>query len=66
MKKLYFLALVMGLAFCGCCSKCVDDDDDDDVLITQPVTNNPLIVPSHGSGIPGMPSMPGSMPGSPR
>jgi len=66
MKKLYFLTLLIGFAFCGCCNKCSEDDDDDDILITQPVTNNPLIIPSHGSGIPGIPSNSGSVPGGPR
>ena len=68
MKKAFLLSLLFSfLFFGGCCQKCSeDDDDDDDILITQPVTNNPLIVPSHGSGIPGMPTLPGqgSKPGS--
>ena len=60
MKKAFLLSLLFSsLLLGGCCQKCSEDDDDDDILITQPVTNNPLIVPNHGSGIPGMPTLPG-------
>jgi len=60
MKKKFLLSFLLCSFFiCGCSQKSDDDDDDDDILITQPITNNPLIVPNHGSGIPGMPTLPG-------
>ncbi len=52
MKKWFLLAGV--LLFFGCSS---NQEEDDEVLITQPVTNNPLIIPKHDSGgISGLPS----------
>ncbi len=34
-------------------SSCTNGSDEEE-LITQPVTNNPLIVPNYGSGLPGL------------
>lgn len=53
MKKLIFLPFFILLLACGCCKSC-DDDDDDVEFSTKPVTNNPRIVPNHGSGMPFM------------
>jgi len=47
MRRLLFLSLI-GLA--GCFQTYNADDD----LRTIPVTNNPYVVPSHGSGLPGI------------
>lgn len=46
MKRFLFLSL-LGLA--GCFQTYNPDDD----LRTVPVTNNPNVVPNHGSGLPG-------------
>ena len=57
---LFILSMAaFGLTSCGAgSSSTAANDDDDDILITQPVTNNPLIVPNHESAIPGLPSFP--------
>lgn len=47
MRRLFFLTL-FGLA--GCFQTYNEDDD----LRAVPVTNNPHIVPTHGSGLPMM------------
>ncbi len=49
MKKCVFFLLPL-LTLTGCFQ--IYDEDDD--LRTIPVTNNPHVVPSHGSGMPGM------------
>lgn len=55
MIKLVSIFLLGSILFiCTSCSNCCDKDD----LNTIPVTNNPLIVPDHGSSIPGIPSSP--------
>jgi ABC-type glycerol-3-phosphate transport system substrate-binding protein len=62
MKKALAL-IAISLLFAGCsngkCSSCTSfNDEDDDILITQPVTNNPQLIPNHESAIPGMPGVP--------
>lgn len=47
MKKWICLSL---LALCGCFQTYNGDED----LRTVPVTNNPNIIPNHGSGLPGI------------
>jgi len=47
--------LFLALSLSGCFQTYSDDDD----LRTVPTTNNPQIVPSHGTALgPGMPQMP--------
>ncbi len=53
MKKIIYILFLLPLLV-SCTSKVASDDED--VFITQPTTNNPLIVPSYGRGLPGMPS----------
>lgn len=48
MIKRGMLVLLLGLA--GCFHTYNEDDD----LRTVPVTNNPYVVPNHGSGLPMM------------
>ncbi len=45
MRRLFFIAL-LGL------SGCMQPQNEDDILRTVPITNNPYIVPNHGSGMP--------------
>ncbi len=45
MRKIFFL-LLLGL------SGCMQTENEDDILRTVPITNNPYIVPNHGSGLP--------------
>gem|GEM_PF-1228339 len=47
----YRFLLVLPLLALASCFQVYDDEND---LRTVPVTNNPHIVPSHGSGMPGM------------
>ncbi len=47
----FFLSLTVFV--CGTFASCSSLGNDDD-LVTQPVTNNPLIVPSYGSSPPGL------------
>jgi len=54
-KFLLFSLMISALTLTGCFQAYSDSDDD---FNTIPVTNNPNIVPSHGSGLPGMPSAP--------
>ncbi|MFA5250908.1 MAG: hypothetical protein WC371_05825 [Parachlamydiales bacterium] len=55
MLKFLLGAVFFGLflLFSGCSQTSCSEEEE---LITQPVTNNPLIVPNYGSGIPGLPS----------
>lgn len=48
---LFFLSLFVLGTLASCSASYADDDDE---LVTQPVTNNPLIVPSYGSSPPGL------------
>lgn len=41
-------AILLGL------SGCFQAQNEDDILRTVPITNNPYIVPNHGSGLPMM------------
>ena len=52
LKKFFYVVFVsFFFALCGCYQTSSDEDE----LRTIPVTNNPLIIPQHGSGMPGMP-----------
>jgi len=58
MKKALFFTL-LALSCVGCSGNKSNNDDDDDVaLITQPVTNNPQLIPDHEASLPGVPSYP--------
>lgn len=48
--SLFFFSLGLFSLLSSCSSAYSDDED----LITQPVTNNPLIVPNYGSAPPGL------------
>lgn len=45
-----YLLLLTFLGFAGC----MQTESDDDFIHTVPVTNNPHIIPNHGSGMPMM------------
>ncbi len=51
MKKVLIVFLLL---LSASCSKAYDEDDDD-IYSTKPVTNNPQIVPQHGSALPMVP-----------
>ena len=47
----FFLGLTVFGTFASCSSSLGNDNEE---LVTQPVTNNPLIVPGYGSSPPGL------------
>ncbi|HRW58337.1 MAG TPA: hypothetical protein P5048_01820 [Chlamydiales bacterium] len=50
MQKFFSVFILLSLFLLAGCSQTADSG-----YRTMPVTNNPNIVPSHGSGIPGIP-----------
>jgi len=49
MRFLWIVPIGLILFFLTSCSQIIGDSDE---LQTMPVTNNPLIVPQHGGGMP--------------
>ncbi len=56
-KLFCFILLTLCFGLSSCVQTYSGGDDDDD-LRTVPVTNNPNVVPNHGSGLPMMPKSP--------
>lgn len=42
----------LSLFFLLLCAGCFQTTNDEDAIRTVPVTNNPHVIPSHGSGLP--------------